>query len=94
MQTERVMEVLRHVEWHLGDLGQRLCPWCHEPESTGHAANCNLAALLFDGRAVTTTDSCSDWRLGDDEARAAVQAGLTQTRMDKILRWVANTLVG
>lgn len=43
--SEKVVEVLRHVEWG-GNL--RFCPSCYKWKSEGHAAGCKLDALLVD----------------------------------------------
>lgn len=43
MDEAKVMGVLKRVEWGGFD---RFCPWCHHPQSGGHADDCKLAALL------------------------------------------------
>lgn len=46
MNTEKVMGVLRRVEW--GDAYEH-CPLCHSPRRRGHREDCKLAALLSEG---------------------------------------------
>lgn len=48
MNTEKVMEVLRQVEWTWSAPGD-FCPWCYQLKGDGHADNCKLAALLSEG---------------------------------------------
>lgn len=60
MNTERVMEVLRRVEWFGRGLSTDLCPWCRYRRGEalvyhrrrygeGHAGDCKLGALLSEG---------------------------------------------
>lgn len=45
MNTEKVMEVLRRVEW-VGDDWHLHCTLCNAWKSNGHYEGCKLAALL------------------------------------------------
>lgn len=50
MNTEKVMEVLRRVEWQDKGHVEPYCPICHGRKSTGHREDCKLAVLLGEGR--------------------------------------------
>jgi len=52
--TEKVMEVLRRVEWIGGwpktIRGSKYCPWCERSEWEGHRDDCKLEALVRLGK--------------------------------------------
>jgi hypothetical protein len=39
-ENSHLRAVLRQVEWELDDTENPYCPWCEEPMTSGHAANC------------------------------------------------------
>ena len=73
MNTEKVMEVLRRLEWAGWDYcwDEALCYYCKGRKDRGHRDDCKLAALLGEG----------------EKEKAEVEGGRGQEQIDPWRLW-------